>query len=86
MQTNGTTDQRLDKVGVRLSNLEEELATVKEDLTATRIEINDRFDQMEEDQGKKLDKILEVVLHKEKNVGDRLTHLEHHRVHPPIVQ
>ena len=89
MQTKLTTDQRLE-------NLEEEMAGVKEELTGFRIEVGGRFDQMEkrfddvqdDDEGlsKKLDKILEVVLGKEKNVNDRLTNLEHHRTHPPIVQ
>lgn len=82
MNDQRTTDQRL-------VDLEEELSTVKEDLTATRIEMNTRFDQAEtrfDEQDTKLDKILEVVVGKQARVDERLTHLELHRTHPPIVQ
>ena len=89
MSDQRTTDQRL-------TDLEEELATVKEDQTAMRIEMNKRFDEMGKSIGdvqdgneglnKKLDKILEVVVGKQAKVDERLTHLEHHRTHPPIVQ
>jgi chromosome condensin MukBEF complex kleisin-like MukF subunit len=77
-----TTDQRL-------TDLEEELVTVKEDQTAMRIEMNKRFDEADDRRDgldKKLDKILEVVVGKQAKVDERLTHLEHHRTHPPIVQ
>jgi uncharacterized coiled-coil protein SlyX len=66
----------------RLKDLEDELATVKEELTALGIKIDEGF----ENQGDKLDKILSVLLKKEKIVNDRLHDLEHHTTHPPIVQ
>jgi len=75
MQNTFSNDQRL-------VNLEDELATVKEDITALGIKIDQGF----EDQGNKLDKILAVLLKKEKVVTERLRHLEHHTTHPPIVQ
>lgn len=82
MSDQRTTDQRL-------TDLEEELVTVKEDQTAMRIEMNKRFDEADDRRDgldKKLDKILEVVVGKQAKVDERLTHLEHHRTHPPIVQ
>lgn len=72
-----------------MTDLEEELVTVKEDQTAMRIEMNKRFDEADDRRDgldKKLDKILEVVVGKQAKVDERLTHLEHHRTHPPIVQ
>lgn len=65
MKINKSTDQRLDE-------LEDAVGEVKEELTGLKIEMEDKF----EEQGKKLDKILEVVLTKEAKAEQRLARLE----------
>ena len=72
---NRTTNQRL--VG-----LKDAVAEVKEELTGLRFEMNVKF----EEQGKKLDKILEVVVTKEKRTDERLTRLERISGIAPSVQ
>lgn len=65
MKINKSTDQRLDE-------LEDAVGEVKEELTGLKIEMENKF----EEQGKKLDKILEVVLMKEAKTEQRLARLE----------
>ncbi len=86
-----TTKKKITKTDileVKVDQLQEDVVEIRKDIGTIKKDvskINHRLDDMDEGINNKLDKILDVVSTRQSSFNTRLTILEHHTTHPPVI-